>query len=189
MTKAYDRVAWPFLYQMMRKLEFSEQWVELIHRHISCNWYSIIVNGQRHGFFKSWNGLREGDPISPSLFVISVELQSILLNKPHENRKFTGFSMNKRGPQINHLAFADNAILFSSGRKRTIKLVMNTLAVYKDIFGQLLNKTKSYFLLTPDALGRKGIRLARWTGMKQQKFPIKYLGCPLFVGRQKIVYY
>lgn len=95
MAKAYDRVAWPFLCQVMRILGFSETWILMVLCHISCNWYSIIVNGQRHGFFQSTNGLRQGDPISPSLFVISAELLSTMLNKLLTKRGFACFTMHK----------------------------------------------------------------------------------------------
>lgn len=51
MAKAYDRVSWSFLCLMLRKLGFAESWIDIIHRYISNNWYTIIVNGSRHGFF------------------------------------------------------------------------------------------------------------------------------------------
>lgn len=56
MAKAYDRVSWPYLCKLTEKLGFSEVWIDMIHRNISSNWYSLIVNGQMHGFFKSENG-------------------------------------------------------------------------------------------------------------------------------------
>lgn len=58
MTKAYDRVSWPYLYFLLRHMGFSEELVDLIYRFISNNWYSLIVNGSRHGFFNSSRGLR-----------------------------------------------------------------------------------------------------------------------------------
>lgn len=97
--------------------------------------------------------------------------------------------MNRRGPQVNHLAFADDIILFSSGRKKTTKLLMNTLATYEATSGQLVNKAKSYFLLAPGVMDNMGSGIVRWIGMQQRSFPIKYLGCPLFVVRERISNY
>ncbi|XP_060210211.1 uncharacterized protein LOC132637082 [Lycium barbarum] len=130
-AKAYDRVAWLYLYSLMERLGFSKEWISLIKRHISNNWYSLIVNRRRYGFFKSENGLRQRDPISLSLFVLSAELLSIMLNNLQERRGFTGFQMCKQGPLINHLEFADDLILFSSGRRKTINMIMRTLAEYE----------------------------------------------------------
>lgn len=71
MTKAYDKVSWTYLCGVLRRFGFAKDWVNLIHRLISNNWYSVVINRGRHGFFKSENGLRQGNPLSPSLFVIS----------------------------------------------------------------------------------------------------------------------
>lgn len=188
MAKAYDRVSWPYLCKLMEKLGFSEVWIDMIHRHISSNMYSLILNSQRHGFFKSENGLRQGDPISPSLFVLSAELLSNMLNNLYENRRFTGFCIPRQGPQVNHLAFADNMILFVSGKKKTMRLVMKTLTKYEKISGQQINKSKSCFMVAPGILPGRIRRISSITGMQHKQFPVKYLGCPLFIGRQKIAY-
>lgn len=58
---------------------FSDIWIDRIWRLLSNNWYSINLNDGRHGFFKSSRGLKQGDPFSPSLFVICAELLSRLL--------------------------------------------------------------------------------------------------------------
>lgn len=114
MSKAYDKISWTFLTLVRRMLSFKEYFIELIHRIISNNWYSIIVNGTMHGFFRSSRGLKQGDPLSPALFIIAAEALSKSLNHLHSNNNFKDFNMNANGPQINHLCYADDLVLFSS---------------------------------------------------------------------------
>nr|XP_009769821.1 PREDICTED: uncharacterized protein LOC104220618 [Nicotiana sylvestris] len=128
MAKAYDRVSWPFLCFMLRKLGFAEVWIDLIHGFISNNWYSIIVNGGRHGFFKSGRGLRQGDPLSLSLFILYAELLSQMLNNLYTNSRYKGYFMNDQGPKINHLSFANDTIIFSSSMKFSLQLTVKTFS-------------------------------------------------------------
>lgn len=72
MSKAYNWVSWPYLYILMRRIGFFESWIDMVHKHISSNWYSLLVKGFRYGLFKSEKGLKQGDPPSP-LFILSAE--------------------------------------------------------------------------------------------------------------------
>ncbi|XP_049410465.1 uncharacterized protein LOC125873619 [Solanum stenotomum] len=68
-----------------------------------------------YGFFQSSRGLKQGDPLSPTLFIIAAEVLSRSLNGLFEDSEFRGFGMPKWSPQINHLYYADDTILFFSG--------------------------------------------------------------------------
>ncbi|XP_060195177.1 uncharacterized protein LOC132624410 [Lycium barbarum] len=186
MAKAYDKVSWPYLCAVLRKLGFDEKLVDLVFRFISNNWYSLVLNGGRYGFFKSENGLRQGDPLSPSLFVLSAELLSVLLNKLHDDLNFRNFYIHKNGPKINHLCFADDVILFTSGNRKSLKRIMRVLRTYEEASSQIVNKHKSSIILHPKASSRRTNRAARLTGMKKESFPFQYLGSPLYLGRKRI---
>ncbi|XP_060195408.1 uncharacterized protein LOC132624680 [Lycium barbarum] len=124
MEKAYDRVSWVFLYAVLKKIGFNGNFIDIIKRLVEDAWYSVLINGDRKGFFHSSRGLKQGDPLSPFLFVISAKILSKMLNNLFDNRKYTGFTMAKEGPQINHLAYADDVVIFTSWKKKSLRRVM-----------------------------------------------------------------
>ena len=146
MVKTYDRISWPFFIQVLRHLDFCEVWIDMIWRLISNVWFSVIVNGAPQGFFKSSRGIRQGDPISPGLFVLCVEVLSLHLNSLSRRPGFVPFKVPKGCPIVTHLAYADDIIIFSSSMKRSLQLVMQVLEDYKSISGQKVNQQKSGFL-------------------------------------------
>ncbi|KAK6777637.1 hypothetical protein RDI58_024355 [Solanum bulbocastanum] len=111
------------------------------------------------------------------------------LNNLQQNPLYHGFYMEKRGPQINHLSFADDIIIFTSGRKHSLNLIMQTLATYERTSGQLINKAKSHFMLHPNAFRTSCDRIKRATGFHKKDAPFTYLGCPISTGRHRIIYF
>lgn len=93
MTKAYDRLSWLFMTKVLRKMGFCERLVGLIFGIVSNNWYSILINRQPYGYFKSTRGVKQGDPLSPTLFILAAEAMSRGLNASHLNLYFCGFGL------------------------------------------------------------------------------------------------
>lgn len=112
MSKAYNQVEWEFLEQMMGKIGFNRSWIRLIMHCISTVSYSIVLNGEVGKTFWPMRGLRQGDPLSPFLFLISSEGLSTLLRLAREEGSLRGIKACRRSPQITHLLFADDCILF-----------------------------------------------------------------------------
>lgn len=122
-------------------------------RLVSNNWYSVIVNGRAKGFH-STRGLKLGDPLSPTLFIIATELLSRGLNKLNEDDEFRGYGLPKWNPKINHLAYANDTILFCLGKSGYVIKMIKVLRDYEDISGQKVNNGKVPFICM--------IMLLRW---------------------------
>ncbi|XP_070008763.1 uncharacterized protein [Nicotiana sylvestris] len=189
MTKAYDRLSWLFLTKVLRKMGFTERLIGIVFGLVSNNWYSILINGQAPGFFKSSRGVKQGDPVSPTLFILAAEALSRGLNALHTNLYFCGFGMPKWSPKINHLAYPDDMIIFSSSDETSLMLIMQVLNAYEVASGQLVNKTKSAVYLHHLTDMEVVNKVERITSIHRNDFPIIYLGCPIFYARRKLEYY
>ncbi|OIT30618.1 putative ribonuclease h protein [Nicotiana attenuata] len=186
MAKAYDRMSWTFVIEVLKKFGFSDLWNDMVFNLISGVWYSVLINGSRAGFFTSSQGLKQGDPLSPSLFIIDAEVLTRSLNSLHANEKFVLFSMPTNAPLINHLAYVDDVIIFSSGNQKSIKLIMKEIRTNS---GQQVNSNKSHFLTAPRTTTARINRLRACTGFMEKDLPFIYLGCPIYVRRKKIEHF
>jgi hypothetical protein len=111
MSKAYDRVEWPFLKGIMRKMGFDESFVRLIMDCVSTVSYRFWVKGELTHVVHPGSGLRQGDPISPYLFLLCAEGFSALLSKAEDEGLICGIKLAPSAPRINHLLFADDSLL------------------------------------------------------------------------------
>ncbi|XP_055806976.1 uncharacterized protein LOC129875754 [Solanum dulcamara] len=183
MVKAYDRVSWSYTFLVLRKMGFGETIIDMIWRIMANNWYSVIINGSRPGFFLLTRGLKQGDPLAHALFILGAEVLSQMLNSLHNYHFYHGFYMKERGPQIDHLSFGDDIIIFSSGRKKILQIIMKTLTIYEQTLGQLINKNKSHFMMISNAIQDNLNTIKLVIGFTQKHSPMTYLGCPLYIGR------
>lgn len=190
MSKAYDRVSWKFLLAVLKQLGFSTQWRDLVFRAISNCWYSISLNRKVDGFFKSSRGLRQGDPISPALFIIAQDALSRRLAHLILYRHIKPFSGRKNSLRVSHLFYADDSLIFLNGGNDSIDCLMATLADFAEVSGQVINYSKSSFIVSSKDHGRDRAQgIAQRTGFTQAFLPINYLGVPLFKGRAKMEYF
>ena len=114
MSKAYDRVEWGFIEGVMEKMGFHGKWIQLIMKCITTISYSVIINGAVHGCIFHTRGLRQGDPLSPYLFLLCADDFSSLIKEAARNQMLSGISICKGCPMVTHLFFAEQSLVLQS---------------------------------------------------------------------------
>ena len=135
MNKAYDRVEWLYMEKLMKKMGFGDTWVNLMMQCISKATYSVLINGNPHGHITPSRGLRQGDPLSPYLFLLRTKGFYGLLRKAGENEDRRGVSICRSAPKLTHLLFADGSLIFCRAKINEYEKLLEILATYEQASG------------------------------------------------------
>lgn len=174
MEKAFDNVNWQALLTILQKHEFGVKWIKwcVTYTHIS-----LFVNGGSTEKFKPSKGLRQGDSLSPYLFLLVVKILFKLINDAVERGQLSGFQVVNHGTIISHLQFADDTLIFLDPSVEEVRHPFIILTVFETITGLKLNLDKSTMI----SVGADGIidALARELGCKTENYRLLTLGCRL----------
>ena len=121
MSKAYDRVEWDFIQALLHKMGFDPHWVKLIMECISSVQYRVLLNGQPRGLIIPHRGLRQGDPLSPYLFIMCTEALIANIKKAERGKQLTGMKVARACPSISHLLFGDDSLFFVRHKRKNVK--------------------------------------------------------------------
>ncbi|KAL9664347.1 hypothetical protein QQ045_019747 [Rhodiola kirilowii] len=121
-------------------------WCDLVFRCISNSWYSVRWEGKSYGFFKSYCEVRQGDPLSPSLFLMLMEWFSREFKANVADGSISRFYNGSRVPSVSHLLFTDDLLIFWNGPKRSIENLMSLIHVFCQSSAECLNNEKSLIL-------------------------------------------
>ena len=142
LSKAYDRMEWVYLEEMMRRMGFHERWISLIMMCVTTVEYSVLINEEAKGKINPTRGSRQGDPISLYLFLICAEGLSAMLKKEEREGQIKGVA---RGAScLYHLLFADDNIVFCRASvEECDRHQIKVLEEYESDSGKKLNKEKT----------------------------------------------
>lgn len=144
-----------------------------------------MINGDLHGCIFPTRGLRQGDPLSPYLFIICAEALSAMLLEAERSQAITGVPIAKGRVRLNHLFFADDSLLFCKANTSEWNRLKAVLSHYELASGQRLNieKTSIFFSKNTPLTARTQILQA--SGVQASNNFEKYLGLPAVVGRSR----
>ena len=141
--KAYDKIKWPFLLQVLRMKGFHDSWCKWIQEFISRGSVGIRVNDDIGHNFQTQKGLRQGDPLSPILFNVVADMLAILINRAKEDGQIGGLIPHLVEGGVSILQYADDTIIFMEHdltKALNMKLI---LGLFEQLSGLKINFHKS----------------------------------------------
>lgn len=141
-SKAYDRVEWIFLENVMIRLGFSERWVKLILACVTSSTFSFMINGKIRGMVRPQRGLRQGCPLSPYLFILCAKVFSSLIHVAETANLIREVRFSK-DLMVSHLFFADDSLIFCRAATRDCCSLKEIFNIYSAASGQCFNFEKS----------------------------------------------
>ena len=184
--KAYDRLEWDLIIKCFMKLGFHQKWIDWIKEFISTVSYSLLVNGAPSGFIKPSRGIRQGDPLSPYIFIICLQLLSIqLLTEAPKPNFGIGVKLSPRNPKIPCLMFADDCLIFSKTNFSTCSKLKGILNDFCVVSGQMINFHKPSLTFSKNTSNFHKQLVSGIMNITRSDSLGKYLGCPGFQGKPK----
>ncbi|XP_062019515.1 uncharacterized protein LOC133736097 [Rosa rugosa] len=113
LSKAYDRMEWAILRKVLVRFGFAQNWIDVVMQCVTSVRYSFLVRGKPRGYVIPSRGLRQGDPLSPYLFLFGLEGFSALLQQKQRLGLLPGIAICQNPPRVNHLLFADDSMLYA----------------------------------------------------------------------------
>ncbi|XP_030479118.1 uncharacterized protein LOC115696355 [Cannabis sativa] len=187
MSKAYDRVKWAFVENLLLCMGFSNRWVQLIKFCVSTVTYNVTHGGHTMDPINPGRGLRHGDPLSPYLFLICAEGLYSLLKKYERHHWLIGCLVARRAPMVSHMLFVDDSYLYCKSNDREAQNVIHLLNSYELASCQKVNFTNSSVFFSKNTSVDVQNRVCGFMGLREASEDSFYLGLPCIMGRNKNV--
>jgi hypothetical protein len=170
-------VDWHALQDIMQELGFPQLFVSWIMTTVTTVSYKFNINGKYTDRMEARRGIRQGDPLSPLLFVIIMEYLNRLLLQMQHNPNFNHHSKCEQ-LQLTNMIFVDDLLLFARGNQGSIALMQHTLQIFLESTGLKVNPSKSriYFGAVPRHIKSEILQMTAYT---EGTLPFRYLGVPV----------
>eukprot|EP00253_Pinus_taeda_P009202 PITA_09202 len=175
LSKAYDRLSWNYLGKVLESFGFSRRWIDWIHSLISSPNFSILVNGTPSKTFTASRGIRQGDPLSPFLFILAAEGLGRFIKKEREANIIKGLKLWGNNLPLTHQQFVDDIMLFGEPTVKEVKHLRRILDLFAEASGLEINRDKSCVFIF-NTVDQVKAHLIRLLGFRRGELPTKYLG-------------
>lgn len=186
LRKAFDTIKWDFIIGTLKALSIPTRFIRWVHQCLSTASFTISVNGSSSGYFESTNGIRQGDPISPYIFVLAMEAFSRLLLSRFDSG-IIGYHPMTSELKLTHLMFADDVMVFFDGSANSLHGISDCLDDFGSWSGLKLNRNKTE-VYTSGLNSSETLAITSF-GFTSGSLPIRYLGLPLMSRKLKIADY
>lgn len=149
MSKAYDRIEWNFLKRILLALGFDSKWVQIVMGCVSSVSYRVKINGSTSALIQPQRGLRQGDPISPYLFLFCAEWLSLAIDHFHLQGRLRGVSIC-RGHHVLLTLCLLMIVFFFEATRISVSTIQDILLWYESISCQKINFLKSKLVAYKD---------------------------------------
>ncbi|MFS8003872.1 putative reverse transcriptase domain, fatty acid desaturase domain, acyl-CoA desaturase [Helianthus anomalus] len=183
--KAYDNVNWGFIMSVMRQMGFPPLWCKWVFGVLSSARSAVLVNGAPTFDFECQKGMRQGDPLSPFLFLLVMEALSGCLDKAIGLGSISGVHLPNGGPVLSHLFYADDALIIGNWSEENVLNVVRILRGFYICSGLRINLEKSN-IFGIGVSASDSDRLASLVGCKSSQIPFVYLGLPVGANMNRI---
>ncbi|KAK4278800.1 hypothetical protein QN277_016598 [Acacia crassicarpa] len=185
MSKAYDRVEWDFVENVLLRFGFCSEWVSLVMKCVRSVSLNICLSGENIRSISPSRGIRQGDPLSPYLFIIVAEVLSIMISKSQIDRRLIGIKLSNGCPVLTHSFFADDALLYMRASHRNCTALANILDLYCAASGQVINLDKSSIFFSTNSPPAVRAMVSGMLHIPSTEDPGTYLGIPSIWGKSK----
>ncbi|XP_050238477.2 uncharacterized protein LOC126687968 [Mercurialis annua] len=183
LEKAFDCLNWDFIKDTLVDARLPNNLVTLIMHCVSSSHMNLLWNGSISEEFKPSRGIRQGDPLSPYLFVLCMERLSHRICSAVHNGDWAPIKLNRTGPNLSHLFFADDLILFGQAtedQSHTVNAILEEFSLSSGLRVSL-NKTQIFFSANVEF--QKAEQISNLLGFQRAHDLGKYLGVPLLHSR------
>ncbi|GKV27405.1 hypothetical protein SLEP1_g36578 [Rubroshorea leprosula] len=183
--KAYDKVCWGFIDYMLTRMGFCGIWRGWIQECLRSSSVSVIINGSPTRQFSVTKGIRQGDPLSPFLFLIVAEGLNGMMAAAIEKKMYKGVKVGNGDLMVSHLQFADDTMFFGEATEENIWAIKCIVRTFEMVSGLKINYTKSHLMGVNVEEGWKE-KMAYRLCCKGKDLPVKYLGIPIGGNQRRI---